>query len=460
MFDSAWAVVWGGQVLDGHIPDYGVDGAPTPHPLATLFGTVAALGGDSAYVVLSAIAVTALAALVVLVYLLGRETGGSWRPGLIAALVVATSYTVLAGTITSGFDVMATALVVAAALLEVRRARCGAPVLVLLAVAGLQRPEAWLLSGAYWLYLAPPLDWARRLRLAALAAAGPALWMTADLVVTGDPLYSFLHTSESFGVHVAAVGQHAAASKPGPGEVTNVTTDSLRTILRMPILLGSLLGLAISTVGLRSRVRALAVVFAIWVVAFMGLGLAGLPMANRFLLAPAAMLAVFYAVGAVGWIDRPATPRGAGAERWILAAWPAGGLLLLAALLATVPSQANGIADLRARVSLNRHGISDLRALRRGHPGASVLDGCPRIYVTSNEVVPLLSHAIDRPPNQIAVLARGERSSTGAFLTPTRRLVRADAFSLRRPHGVTRLPSDFSVVAANASWSLSAKGCG
>ena len=50
-------------------------------------------------------------------------------------------------------DVPYLLLVLCAVLLETRRRRAGAPVLALLALAGLLRPEAWVFSGLYWLYL-------------------------------------------------------------------------------------------------------------------------------------------------------------------------------------------------------------------------------------------------------------------------------------------------------------------
>ena len=40
--------------------------------------------------------------------------------------------------------------------LEVERPRRGLPVLGLLAAAGLLRPDAWVLSGAYWLWCTWP----------------------------------------------------------------------------------------------------------------------------------------------------------------------------------------------------------------------------------------------------------------------------------------------------------------
>src|ERR687883_251630 len=51
---------------------------------------------------------------------------------------------------------------------------------VMLALAGLLRPEAWLFSGVYWLWCAVPLDWRGRARLALLAAAAPVIWCASD----------------------------------------------------------------------------------------------------------------------------------------------------------------------------------------------------------------------------------------------------------------------------------------
>src|SRR5262249_42070765 len=76
------------------------------------------------------------------------------------------------------FDIAFAALVLGALLVEARSPRAGAPVLALLAVAGLWRPEAWVLSGAYALYLWPALEDRRaRVRALALAASAPALWL-------------------------------------------------------------------------------------------------------------------------------------------------------------------------------------------------------------------------------------------------------------------------------------------
>ena len=49
-------------------------------------------------------------------------------------------------------DLPTIALVVWAAVLEARSPRRGAPVMVLLVLAGLLRPEIWLFAAVYWLW--------------------------------------------------------------------------------------------------------------------------------------------------------------------------------------------------------------------------------------------------------------------------------------------------------------------
>ena len=98
------------------------------------------------------------------------------------------------------------AFVVWAAVLEARRPRRGWPVLVLLGLAGLLRPEAWLYAGAYWLWLFPARDWPDRLKLLALAAAAPVIWALSDLVITGDLLWSF-HGTHDLAARFAVVDE-------------------------------------------------------------------------------------------------------------------------------------------------------------------------------------------------------------------------------------------------------------
>ena len=152
-YDTLYALVWGQQAARGETPQYGIPLAPTPHPLAEALGVVSApLGPRAAERVAVALGFLALATCGWAVYRLGAL----WfnRPtGALAAVVLVTRVPVLSYGVRAYVDLPYLALVLGALVVETRRPRAGAPVLALLAFAGLLRPEAWVFSGGYWVYL-------------------------------------------------------------------------------------------------------------------------------------------------------------------------------------------------------------------------------------------------------------------------------------------------------------------
>ena len=74
--------------------------------------------------------------------------------GVVTALVVLTRPALERDALLGYQDTAFAVVVVWAVLLEARRPKRGTPVLLLLALAGLMRPEAWALAGLYTLYLA------------------------------------------------------------------------------------------------------------------------------------------------------------------------------------------------------------------------------------------------------------------------------------------------------------------
>ena len=105
----------------------------------------------------------AFGALVYLAFALGRELFSPWV-GVVAALVVLTRPAMQRDALLAYQDVPFAALIVGATLLEARRPRRGAAVLVVLALAGLLRPEAWVLAGLYWLWMWPACTWGERVQ--------------------------------------------------------------------------------------------------------------------------------------------------------------------------------------------------------------------------------------------------------------------------------------------------------
>ena len=104
--------------------------------------------GDGAITVTMIVAYLSLGLVGYLVYRLGSL----WfdRPiGAVAAAIVLTRAPFLSNGLRAYVDVPYIALVLGALLIESKRPRAGWPVLTLLALAGLLRPEAWLFSVAY-----------------------------------------------------------------------------------------------------------------------------------------------------------------------------------------------------------------------------------------------------------------------------------------------------------------------
>src|SRR5204862_1118985 len=180
-------LVWGSDLAHGRTPGYEVPVAPTPHPLATLLGVLLAPFGATAEDIVLVIGLLALGMLVVGLFRLGQELFGVWA-GLLAAAIIVTRVPILSFGIRGYVDLPTAAFVVWAVVLEARRPFRGAPVLILLGLAGLLRPEAWLYAAVYWFWLmtTAPRDPRRRqlIEWTVLAAAAPVIWMISALLIT------------------------------------------------------------------------------------------------------------------------------------------------------------------------------------------------------------------------------------------------------------------------------------
>src|SRR3954471_12174857 len=194
-YDSYYSLLLGRELLHGHLPSFDGYRTPTEHPLAVVFGALLSLlgrGGDRVMVFLSEASFVVLCAGL---YQLGRR---AFTPlvGLAAAAILCTRFDFPFLAARAYIDIPYLALVIWAAALELERPRRGGIVWVLLTCAGLLRPEAWLLLGLYFLWMASArVTWGTRARYAAIAAIGPVTWMLVDGIVTGNPLFSLQHTS-------------------------------------------------------------------------------------------------------------------------------------------------------------------------------------------------------------------------------------------------------------------------
>src|SRR5690242_20363519 len=190
-FDARYALLWARDIVHGHTPDCTGAFAPTPHPLQMLVSFPILLAGNAAAAkVMVGVMLLAFGFLTWFIYRLGAEL---WNPaaGILAAVVVATRPTLDRYVLIGYQDLAFAALVTYALLLETRRPKRGASVLIVLAVAGLMRPDAWVLSLLYLAYLWREIEDTRtRAQLAALSVAAPILWAAQDWIITGQPFHS------------------------------------------------------------------------------------------------------------------------------------------------------------------------------------------------------------------------------------------------------------------------------
>jgi hypothetical protein len=438
-YDTLYALAWGGQLSRGELPSYGTAIAPTPHPLLELLGLVLApLGPHASEQTIVALGFLALSGCGWLVYRLTAAQFGS-AAGAVAALVLLTRVPILSYGARAYVDVPFLVLVLGALLLETRHRRAGAPVLALLALAGLLRPEAWAFSAVYWLYLLRGRrageSLARYGRLAALAACAPLLWLASDLAVTGQPLWSLTNTRNT---------AHTLGRVTGIGNVPEYIPRRIGEILRPPVLAGAALGGVLSLRWLRTRAQVVALAGVVAVVVFALLATAGLSINTRYAFPAAAILCVFCGAGAFGWTRlAPGHP----ARRW----WALAGALVLVALAAYAPAQYRGGDAEMDKLARQQQAQGDLRSLVDDH---ALSLRCGPVGVPNHAPIPLLSLYMKASPTrivsaQIAVIGKGQ------YLDPASREVEESyVLDPRDPYLRVSVPAGFSQIAGNRSWRL------
>ena len=404
-YDTLYGLAWGGQLARGHTPTYGVPIAPTPHPLLEALGLVLApLGPRAAERITVALGFLALSGCGYVVYKLGARWFGR-AAGALAALVLLTRVPILSYGVRAYVDIPYLLLVLGALLVETRRRRAGAPVLALLALAGLLRPEAWAFSGIYWLYLlrgrGADEDRAQLAWVTLLAACAPIVWLASDLAITGKPLWSLTNTR-----HTA----HTLGRITGIGNAPEYIPRRIGEILRPPVLAGAALGGVLSLLWLRRRALTGAIAGIIAVAVFAAVAAAGLSINTRYAFPAAALLCVFCGAGAFGWTQLAPDER---SRRW----WMLAGAAILAALAAYVPAQYRSAHRELDKLGRQQRIQSDLLAL----VDARALSlRCGPIGVPNHAPIPLLALYLKTGPGRL-VSAQVSAISSGQYVDPASR---------------------------------------
>ncbi len=380
-YDSFYALLWGRDLLHGHLPDFQVYRAPTEHPLAIAFGMLCSIFGQGGARLMVLGSIASFVAAVAGIYRAGRLAFGP-LVGAVAALLLLSRFFVENLAAQGYLDISYLALILWALALELERRRRGTIVFVLLAAAGLLRPDAWVLSGAYWLWCcwpglrargsAPAGPSVRRMAAyLALAASAPVVWVAFDAIVTGDPLYSLTAT--------AGLAQELERTQGFSAVLGSVWSYSVR-IDHLPVLLGAIagLGLAVVLTPRRALLPLVALVLLYGVYVLEGAG--GASVIDRYLTGAATVALLFCAVAVAGWwMLEPGTMLRRG--------WIAFAVVLV--IYGTVSAVSTlSLSGLRTTLAEHEDFHQGLAVALHNPRVAAVLRRCPLLSLPNNKLIP------------------------------------------------------------------------
>lgn len=414
-YDSLYSLLWGREVvLDGQLPGFEDDRAPTQHPLLLLVSFVLGPLGDPGARVLVLLCLLSVVALTAATFRLGRVAAGTLC-GILAAVLIASRLNLWLLASIGFLDLPYIALVAWAAALEAERPRRGGAVWVLLTLAGLLRPEAWVLLGAYALWVGWPARIGGVVRAGSKAAVAPLLWCLTDLVVTGQPLFSLTHTD--------ALALELQRERPLP-ELPGLMVRLLEEVVKLPVLLLAVAG-AVAAVRLRRKELLVPVALLVCTCAtYVVIATGGLPNVYRYLLNAGTAAVVLAAFALAGWT----TLRDG--SRW-RTAWmvPALGALVLGAawtVTHTSPKKARVVLEERERLRENLLAVLT-------SPAASRARRCGPVSVPNHKLVPDVRWLLKASADEVR--ARSNRAlgpqRAGLAVVIDRRVERLPALDVR-----------------------------
>ena len=386
-YDSIYALLWGREIFGLHTPTFDAFRAPTEHPLANLVGGLLSLLGTVGDRVWIAICIASMVFLLVGLYRLGRDL---FTPviGALAALLLASRLDFAFLAARGYIDTSFLALVIWAAVLEVQRPRRGFAPLVLLGLAGLLRPEAWMLSGIYWLWCFGPATWKQRIGWALLVGAPTLVWTGSDYAVMGDALYSFHHTS----------GLAAALDRTKTiGEVPVSLVSFLINLVKLPVFVMGLIGGAVGLLLFPKRSLLPILLLLAGIAIFMLIGIGGFSVIDRYLLVAAVMVMLLAAIALGGW---SVLPHGRTRTIWMTLSIVA--LVAGAGFTATRLSLKNVINELQFRGDAR----PTLAAALQNPKTVDAIKRCKTVYLPNHKTIPDTRWLTGLPATQ--VLARSD----------------------------------------------------
>jgi len=391
-YDSMYHLAWAREILGGSLPGFDDTRAPTEHPLWLALCVVLAPMGGVADRVLVAICIGCFVATVAGLYSLGKAVF-SPLVGAIAAVLLLTRLDFAFLAARGYVDVAYLALLIWAAVLEVRRPRRGGAVWVLLALAGLLRPEGWVLAALYAVYLGRRTDWARRARCAAYAAVGPGIWAAVDLAVTGDPMYSLNYTTES----AATLGRRKDLI-----ELPGTMLHYLDLLTKWPVLLAGTVGVGLAAWLARDRLLVPLTLLTVGLGTFLGSSLRGFSVIYRYLM-PAALIVMLFAAFALA------------APRWLPGGSALRRPLSVAAVLLALAAGGFSATNFSTRSITNelalRGSVREQLASLLAQPAVRDARSCGPVSLPNHKLVPDVRWVLDSDAQE--VLPRTTRPEGG-----------------------------------------------
>jgi hypothetical protein len=311
-----------------------------------------------------------------------------------------------------------------------------ATVMALLVLAGLLRPEAWVLAGLYWLYLFRHTDTPQRARNAGLVAAAPVIWAGIDWLVTGDALHS---------LHGTADLAEAVDRRREPHQVPYWTAQYFGYVLREPVVAALPIGLFFAW---RHRRHQAAIPIAVVVVMTLIFAIGpffGLPLIGRYVRTPAMLLALFYGLAVAGWT---LLPQGRERSRWKIA-----GAIAAALSIAFIPWHLNMLQSLETRVDRDSKLYEDLRAVGEDASVRAALEACGPLTTADHRPIPFVRWWLDGGvggPGSIGTVANDASPLGKLFLSPRR--TRTTKRIFRENFPTARPPADYRLLYRNDTW--------
>jgi hypothetical protein len=442
-YDSYYDLVWGKALASGHLPDYDVLRTPTPHPLAEAYGAFLSLFGGAADRLFVLTTIACFLGLLVVIFRFTQHLLGT----LIACagvLFLLTRTDLEFYAMRAVVDVPFLLMIFSAALIELKRPRAGMPVLALLGLAGLLRPEAWVFSGAYVLWMYPAVGLRGSIRDAAVAAIAPLIWVVSDWIITGHPFHSLTSTRDVAGQfgRQRSVGSAIRLIPDYVGANEKIVNDAVGG-------LGCLLAIYL----LRRRAALAAGLMAIGLVTFLVIAAAGLSVIPRYLVVPSILLNVGVGVALFGWtmVTEPRARRvsiGVAIVSLLLIAW-------------RVPAWVNDFRKLHGQTLFVKKQHRYLKDILEDPSVVPLLRSCGPITVPTHSAIPVIEYETGLSKHALqATIAQARPPSHGLlFLDITFNFEPAAARSVTGTSSNSALKwwsnyplSAFKYVASNPFW--------